>query len=151
MYFVIKITVIGMWGFQNDSWALRQCYALICKGFPPTFFVFKPRQFYAIPQGGRQADKQDSSIRGYSYLYQDITFLHELIFTIRQKTLIFAQGFTIFLSVVAQKLEAAPEAVTGTQQTACLFGMACMPYFGNFWFRIQTFKGFPPILLRDYV
>lgn len=86
-------------------------------------------------------------------MYQDVTFLQVLVFTIIQKTLIFAQAF-INLTVIAQKLEIAGstssptalklEAVTGTYKTVCLFGVAGLPYVGNFWFRIQTFKGFLP-------
>lgn len=60
----------------------------------------------------------------------------------------FCTGVTNFLAVVVQKLETAPEEETGMYQTVCLFGIAAMTYFGNFWFRTETFKGFLPMLLR---
>jgi len=70
------------------------------------------------------------------YLYQHTSFLHEFLIYCYPELTSFCTGVHKFLSVVDQKLEAAPEAVTGTYQTVCLLGTAGMPYFGNLWFRI---------------
>lgn len=101
-------------------------------------------------EGGRQINNLHQEVQVSILKNHFLTWVNTCCYP---ETTYFCTGVHnfFFLSAVAQKLEAAPGVVTVTHQTVCLFGTAGMPYFGNFWFRVQKFKVFLSIPLRYYI